>query len=102
MSCFDYYSELSSFIPGPSGIAFINAALSAGHDLTIYARSPEKLSWEVLNKSNVNVVEGTFQDEAAARKAVTSGAEALVSCAGPVLGNYGKGTVSLKVLSTST
>lgn len=62
--------------------------------MTIYARSPKKLSWEILNRSNVSVVEGTFEDESAARKAVTGGAEALVSCAGPVFGNRGKGTVS--------
>ncbi|QIW95697.1 hypothetical protein AMS68_001215 [Peltaster fructicola] len=77
---------------GPSGVAFIDTALQAGHELTIYARSPKKLSWEVLNNPKVHLVEGSFEDADAARKAVVCGAEALVSCAGPVFGNSTKGT----------
>ena len=40
---------------GSTGKLFVDKALAAGHSLTIYARSPDKLSEEVRKNQNVTV-----------------------------------------------
>lgn len=81
------------FFLGATGIAFCQAALKAGHELTIYARSPRKLPREILEHRKVNVIEGQLDNEASLKNAVHGGAKVFVSFAGPVMSS--KGTVSL-------
>jgi putative NADH-flavin reductase len=81
---------------GQSGIDFAREALSHGHSLTVYVRSPEKLPRDISDHANVNVIRGGFDaDLETIRPAITSGAEAIVSTAGPIPGNNGTGTVGL-------
>ena len=80
-------------IVGQSGIDFVREALAAGHRLTLYVRTPSKLPQDVVNNINVTVVEGDFNNMDAVKKALTNGAEVLVSLAGPAIPN--KGTVSI-------
>lgn len=78
-------------LSGPSGIAFVEEALKAGHELTVYARNPSKLPEEAQNNANVKIIKGTFDDMESASQALHTGATALVSFAGP--GMPAKGTV---------
>ena len=75
------------------GLQFLEEALKAGHQLTVLARNPSKLSTELRNNSKVTVVEGELSDKNAIEKATSSGASIFVSFAGPVAAS--KGTVSL-------
>ena len=77
---------------GPSGLVFLEEALRSGNEITIYARSPQKLPEDVRNNSQVHVVQGEFSDMDGVRTALGYGATVLVSFAGPALPNY-KGTV---------
>lgn len=72
-------------------MAFVEEALRAGHQVTIYARNPSKLPENVTKDSNVEIVKGDFDDLDAVRTAVAKGAGTLVSFAGPGVGS--KGTV---------
>ncbi|KAK3648003.1 hypothetical protein LTR56_007703 [Elasticomyces elasticus] len=74
---------------GLSGTVFIEEALQSGHTITIYARNPGKLSQHLRQHDNLAVVEGTFDDMDAARRALHCGAEALVSFAGPTMPSRG-------------
>ncbi|KAK5718678.1 hypothetical protein LTR15_008411 [Elasticomyces elasticus] len=74
---------------GLSGSLFIGEALQSGHKLTIYARNPEKLSQPLRQHDNLAVVEGTFDDMDAAKRALHCGAKALVSFAGPTMPSRG-------------
>ncbi|CAK3819394.1 Hypothetical predicted protein [Lecanosticta acicola] len=77
---------------GPSGLAFLKEALHADHNLTIYARNPSKLPRNIANNPNVQIIQGTFDDVAAVRRSLRTGATVLVSFAGPKLPD--RGTVS--------
>ncbi|TKA69131.1 hypothetical protein B0A55_08487 [Friedmanniomyces simplex] len=68
---------------GPSGITFIEEALRSGQKVTIYARNPSKLPRTINEDQSVTVFQGTFDDLDAAARALRSGADALVSFAGP-------------------
>lgn len=68
---------------GPSGLAFTTYALSQGHTCTLYVRSPKKLPPEISSHDNVVVIVGELNDVASLEKAVSSGADVLVSCLGP-------------------
>jgi len=45
---------------GASGLEFCKAALTQGHTLTIYARNPDKLPNEIVNRRGVLVWKGTL------------------------------------------
>ncbi|KAK2811642.1 hypothetical protein FQN50_001984 [Emmonsiellopsis sp. PD_5] len=75
---------------GQSGVEFCKAALSQGHTLTLYVRSPDKLPPEISNSANVSVVKGTLEDIPSFERAVASGPTIFVSFAGP--GPGAKGT----------
>jgi len=65
------------------------------HTLTLYVRSPGKLPQDIKDNANVTVIQGGFDaDLETIRPAITSGAEAIVSTAGPIATNNGTGTVS--------
>lgn len=89
---------ISNIKSGPSGIAFVEEALKAEHELTIYARNPSKLPENVQGDSKVTIIQGTFEDMEAAGKALHTGATALISFAGP--GMPAKGTV-IKIVCDS-
>jgi putative NADH-flavin reductase len=80
---------------GQSGIDFARDALAHNHSLTLYVRSPGKLPQDIKNNAKVAVVQGGFDaDLDTIRPAITGGAEAIVSTAGPIPTNNGNGTVS--------
>lgn len=64
------------------GKKLLEQALQEGHEITVLARSPDKL--EVL-KDQVHCIEGDYFDRQAVREAL-QGAEAVLSCIGPPLG----------------
>lgn len=74
---------------GPSGLVFLDEALQAGHELTIFARNPSKLPSSASNNSRVHIIKGEFTDLEKAKEALGRGAEVLVSFAGPSLPNRG-------------
>ena len=63
--------------------------------MTLYVRSPGKLPQDIKDNVKVTVIQGGFDaDLETIRPAITNGAEAIVSTAGPMPANNGKGTVS--------
>ncbi|KAI5360572.1 Putative NAD(P)-binding domain, NAD(P)-binding domain superfamily [Septoria linicola] len=79
---------------GPSGIIFLETALQAGHNLTVYARSPEKLPQHIRSLAlstnaspQVQIIKGNFDasSKSALTQAIRSGATHLVSFAGPAI-----------------
>ena len=46
----------------PSGQAFVETALAAGHTLTIHARTPTKLPLAIQSHEKVEVIKGTLDD----------------------------------------
>jgi hypothetical protein len=63
--------------------------------LTLYVRSPGKLPQDIKDNAKVTVVQGGFDaDLETIHPAITNGAEAIVSTAGPIPTNNGNGTVS--------
>ncbi|KAJ5581543.1 hypothetical protein N7535_000163 [Penicillium sp. DV-2018c] len=75
---------------GPSGLEFCKAALSQGHNLALYVRSPDKLPAEITANANVSVVKGTLEDVSTFQQAAASGPTVFVSFAGPT--SYSAGT----------
>ncbi|KAJ5131398.1 uncharacterized protein N7515_007437 [Penicillium bovifimosum] len=74
---------------GPSGLEFCKAALTQGHSLTLYVRSPDKLPAEITDNANVSVVKGTLEDVATFQQAAASGPTVFVSFAGPTSNSTG-------------
>lgn len=64
---------------GPTGRLLVEGALAAGHDVTAFARSPEKLG---VTHARLRVVQGQLHDERAVAVAV-DGADAVLSVLGP-------------------
>jgi putative NADH-flavin reductase len=77
---------------GLCGQIFIQAALEAGHKLTLYCRTPSKLCSEIASHPNVTAIEGKLGDVEGLKKAAGCGADVFVSLAGPTLGKR-EGTV---------
>ncbi len=77
---------------GVCGTIFTRAALSAGHTLTLYARTPSKIPSDVSSHPHLHVIQGEFGDEDGLKKAAACGATVFISMAGPTLGER-KGTV---------
>ena len=75
-----------------TGLLFCEAALKAGHKLTVFVRNPSKLPEKVAGDKNVEIIQGELTQEDRLEAAVTSGASILVSFLGPGPGH--KGTVS--------
>ncbi|PSS23445.1 hypothetical protein M430DRAFT_136392 [Amorphotheca resinae ATCC 22711] len=74
---------------GQTGIDFSNAALEAGHQLTLYVRNPSKVPENIKSHEKVSIVEGQLSDEEKLKQAVASGATVFVSFAGPTFGSTG-------------
>jgi len=64
------------------GKKLLELALQENHEITVLARSPDKLG---ALKSQVNCIEGDYFDPQAVRNAL-QGADAVLSCIGPPLG----------------
>ena len=80
---------------GICGRIFTQAALDAGHTLTLYVRNPSKMDVEVDTNPNLHTIQGELEDEEGLKKAAACGAEIFVCLAGPTLGKR-EGTVSLR------
>jgi NAD dependent epimerase/dehydratase family enzyme len=78
---------------GICGRIFTQAALEAGHTLTLYVRNPSKTPAEFATNPNLHTIQGELGDEEGLKKAAVCGAEIFVSLAGPTLGKR-EGTVS--------
>jgi putative NADH-flavin reductase len=78
---------------GICGRIFTQAALDAGHTLTLYARNPSKIPAEFATNPNLHIIQGELGDEEGLKKAAACGAEIFVALAGPTLGKR-EGTVS--------
>lgn len=59
---------------GPSGIAFVEAALKSNHKLTLYVRTPAKVPIEIQQHGDLDIIQGTFDDDVALGSALNSGA----------------------------
>jgi Trk K+ transport system NAD-binding subunit len=71
---------------------FYYKALAQGHRLTVFARSPGKLSADLQSNKAVEVITGEMKDRAALEQASHCRADAFVSFAG--LSGGVQGTVS--------
>ncbi|KAK0105038.1 hypothetical protein ONS95_004594 [Cadophora gregata] len=71
---------------GICGTIFLRAALEAGHTLTLYVRTPSKISEDIASNPNIHIIQGEFGDEESLKKAAACGATVFVSLAGPTLG----------------
>lgn len=79
---------------GITGQIFTRAALEAGHQLTLYARTPSKLSPDLASHSNLAIIQGELDSLDGLMQAANCGADVFVSLAGPTLGKR-EGTVCL-------
>jgi len=68
---------------GVTGQIFVQEALKAGHQLSLYVRSPAKLPAAISQHANVTVIEGDLEDTSSLQKASQCGATIFVSFAGP-------------------
>ena len=78
---------------GLCGTMFTQAALEAGHELTLYVRSPSKLSSSLRTHAQLSVIQGELDDTEGLQKAAACGADTFISFAGPTKGKR-EGTVS--------
>jgi putative NADH-flavin reductase len=92
--------SVSHRVLGPSGLEFCKAALTQGHSLTLYVRSPDKLPAEITENANVSVVKGSLEDVPTFQQAATSGPTVFVSFAGPT--SNSKGTVRQQIGSLNS
>ncbi|KAK7694211.1 hypothetical protein QCA50_001391 [Cerrena zonata] len=67
---------------GPAGLLLIKEALSKGHTVVIYARSPQKVPQDITSNPSVTIVEGQLTDADAISRA-TDGVHAVLSALGP-------------------
>jgi Trk K+ transport system NAD-binding subunit len=77
---------------GICGRIFTQAALEAGHTLTLYVRNPSKIPAEFAANPNLHTIQGELSDEEELKKAAACGADIFVCLAGPTLGKR-EGTV---------
>lgn len=77
---------------GLCGRVFVEAALEAGHSLTLYVRNPVKVPANLKNNENVTVLQGELGDEEGLKRAAECGADVFVCLAGPTMGKK-EGTV---------
>ncbi|KAH6665097.1 hypothetical protein B0J14DRAFT_492784 [Halenospora varia] len=71
---------------GICGLIFAQAALEAGHKLTLYVRTPSKIPKELSSNANLAVIQGDLSDAEGLKRAAACGADVFVSLAGPTLG----------------
>ncbi|TIC65452.1 hypothetical protein E3Q01_02147 [Wallemia mellicola] len=80
---------LHFLVLGGTGTLFTHKALVEGHRLTLYARNPSKLSDSLRAQEKLDVIEGELSDMVALETAAKCGADAFISCAGPLSGSQG-------------
>jgi len=71
---------------GICGQIFTRAALEAGHKLTLYVRTPSKISSDLSSNANLSVIQGELGDVGGLKKAAACGADTFISLAGPTMG----------------
>jgi uncharacterized protein YbjT (DUF2867 family) len=69
---------------GGIGQAIIEQCLTQGHEVVVYARSPEKLPGKITKDENVTIHKGGLTDENALASALT-GVHAVSSALGPAV-----------------
>ena len=79
---------------GLCGTLFTQAALQAGHTLTLYVRNPSKLPASLSSNAKLSIIQGELGDREGLEKAAACGADTFISFAGPTKGKR-EGTVSL-------
>lgn len=79
---------------GLCGLLFVRAALEAGYEVTVYARTPSKIPDDLTSNPRLHTIQGEFEDEEGLKKAAACGADIFISFAGPTLGRR-EGTVGL-------
>ncbi|KAF4633567.1 hypothetical protein G7Y89_g4548 [Cudoniella acicularis] len=84
---------------GICGLIFTQAALEAGHKLTLYVRTPSKIPTELLSNANLSIIQGDLGDVDGLKKAASCGADVFISLAGPTLGKR-EGTPITSALKT--
>ena len=67
---------------GPAGLLIIKEALSAGHTVVIYARSPQKVPQDIASNPSVTIAEGELTNADAISEAM-EGVHAVLSALGP-------------------
>lgn len=77
---------------GICGQIFTRAALQAGYKLTLYVRTPSKLSADLTDHENITIIQGELNDVQGLQTAADCGADIFISLAGPTLGRR-EGTV---------
>lgn len=82
---------------GACGIAFCEEALRKEIRLTLYVRSPSKLSQHISQNTKVTVIQGTFEDADGLARAASSGATTFVSFAGPQMNSSGMVREELRI-----
>ncbi|TVY54987.1 hypothetical protein LSUE1_G008525, partial [Lachnellula suecica] len=71
---------------GVCGLIFTQAAIDAGHKLTLYVRSSSKIPTELISHHNLDVIQGDLANEEKLKEAAACGADVFISFAGPTLG----------------
>lgn len=71
---------------GICGLLFTAAALEAGHNLTLYVRTPSKIPAELRSNGKLSIIQGELGDVEGLKKAAACGADIFISLAGPTLG----------------
>jgi hypothetical protein len=79
----------------PLGLAFVHAALSASHTLTLYVRNASKLPGTVSSSPLVTTIIGPLADARALENAVSCGATTCISFLGPILASCKRGQMPL-------
>ena len=77
---------------GICGLIFTQAALEAGHKLTLYVRTPSKIPTDLSSNADLVVIQGELGDVEGLKKAANCGADIFICLAGPTLGRR-EGTV---------
>jgi hypothetical protein len=79
---------------GICGLLFTRAALEAGHQLTLYVRTPSKIPTDLSSNPHLTIIQGELGDGEGLKKVAACGADTFISLAGPTLGRR-EGTVRL-------
>ncbi|GAB1207329.1 hypothetical protein APSETT445_006044 [Aspergillus pseudonomiae] len=74
---------------GAIGSKFCSLALSKGHRLSLLVRTPSNLPQKLVQHTDVEIIEGTLDEETALGTAASCGASIFVSFAGPPIGTKG-------------
>ncbi|TAQ84573.1 hypothetical protein B7494_g7101 [Chlorociboria aeruginascens] len=84
---------------GTCGLIFLKAAVEAGHQLTLYVRTPSKIPEGLASNTSVDIIQGELNDVEGLKRVANCGADIFISFAGPTLGKR-EGTPITEALHT--